>query len=370
MDKSGHHPPLIDSTPTPATIDAMHTYGIDQDSLWMTRALELAHKGLGTTSPNPPVGAVIVKNGVLLGEGWHERAGELHAERRAINHARLRGHEQELKGATIYVTLEPCSSYGRTPPCTQAIIDAGIKRVVYGAVDPDERHSGRADAILTAHGIRVRSECCATACELLLRPWAWSIRHRRPRVKAKVASTMDGRLTRAGLKWLSCRESIRFAHQMRLESDAILVGGNTLRTDDPALTIRQPYSEVPRIKQQPWRIVMTRDSTSLPETAKVFTDKDAERTLIREDVGNLRAMLQSLYEEHDVVNLMLECGGRLLRTFLEEGLINEWVQIVTPQISGGPDLLLPGYYLPQERKFEQEELIPSGKDIIVRGLVY
>lgn len=336
----------------------------------MTRALELAHKGLGTTSPNPPVGAVIVKNGVLLGEGWHERAGELHAERRAINHARLRGHEEELKGATIYVTLEPCSSYGRTPPCTQAIIDAGIKRVVYGAVDPDERHSGRADAILTAHGIRVRSECCATACELLLRPWAWSIRHRRPWVKAKVASTMDGRLTRAGLKWLSCRESIRFAHQMRLESDAILVGGNTLRTDDPALTIRQPYSEVPRIKQQPWRIVMTRDSTSLPETAKVFTDKDAERTLIREDVGNLRAMLQSLYEEHDVVNLMLECGGRLLRTFLEEGLINEWVQIVTPQISGGPDLLLPGYYLPQERKFEQEELIPSGKDIIVRGLVY
>ena len=348
----------------------MDTYGIDQDSLWMTRALELAHKGLGTTSPNPPVGAVIVKNGVLLGEGWHERAGELHAERRAINHARLRGHEEELKGATIYVTLEPCSSYGRTPPCTQAIIDAGIKRVVYGAVDPDERHSGRADAILTAHGIRVRSECCATACELLLRPWAWSIRHRRPWVKAKVASTMDGRLTRAGLKWLSCRESIRFAHQMRLESDAILVGGNTLRTDDPALTIRQPYSEVPRIKQQPWRIVMTRDSTSLPETAKVFTDKDAERTLIREDVGNLRAMLQSLYEEHDVVNLMLECGGRLLRTFLEEGLINEWVQIVTPQISGGPDLLLPGYYLPQERKFEQEELIPSGKDIIVRGLVY
>lgn len=336
----------------------------------MTRALELAHKGLGTTSPNPPVGAVIVKNGVLLGEGWHERAGELHAERRAINHARLRGHEEELKGATIYVTLEPCSSYGRTPPCTQAIIDAGIKRVVYGAVDPDERHSGRADAILTAHGIRVRSECCATACELLLRPWAWSIRHRRPWVKAKVASTMDGRLTRAGLKWLSCRESIRFAHQMRLESDAILVGGNTLRTDDPALTIRQPYSEVPRIKQQPWRIVMTRDSTSLPETAKVFTDKDAERTLIREDVGNLRAMLQSLYEEHDVVNLMLECGGRLLRTFLEEGLINEWVQIVTPQISGGPDLLLPGYYLPQERRFEQEELIPSGKDIIVRGLVY
>lgn len=343
---------------------------MDQDSLWMTRALELAHKGLGTTSPNPPVGAVIVKDGKLLGEGWHEKAGELHAERRALNHARMRGNEEALRGATMYVTLEPCSSYGRTPPCTEAIIEAGIKRVVYGAVDPDERHSGRANGILTAHGIRVRSECCSAACELLLRPWVWSLQHRRPWIRAKVASTMDGRMTRAGLKWLSCPESVRFAHQMRLESDAILVGGNTLRTDNPALTIRHPYREVPLIKQQPWRVVMTKDSTSLPEDAKVFTDKDCERTIIREDVGNLRAMLEELYEKYGIVNLMLECGGRLLRTFMEEGLVNEWVQIVTPQISGGPDLLLPGYYLPTERRFEQEELIPSGCDIIVRGLIH
>lgn len=335
----------------------------------MTRALELAHKGLGTTSPNPPVGAVVVKDGVLLGEGWHERAGELHAERRALNHARLRGHSDSLLGATMYVTLEPCSSYGRTPPCTEAIIEAGIARVVYGSVDPDERHSGRADGILRAAGIEVCSECCATACDLFLRPWAWSVQHRMPWVKAKVASTMDGRMTRAGLKWLSCGESVRFAHQMRLESDAILVGGNTLRTDNPALTIRHPYREIPIIKQQPWRVVMTRDSSTLPEEAKVFTDKDRERTIILEDVGNLRAMLHTLYESRGVVNLMLECGGNLLRTFLEEGLVNEWVQIVTPQISGGPDLVVPGYYLPEERFFEQEELIPSGKDIIVRGII-
>ncbi|MBQ7024131.1 MAG: bifunctional diaminohydroxyphosphoribosylaminopyrimidine deaminase/5-amino-6-(5-phosphoribosylamino)uracil reductase RibD [Akkermansia sp.] len=347
----------------------METYGINQDSLWMTRALELAHKGLGTTSPNPPVGAVVVKDGVLLGEGWHERAGELHAERRALNHARLRGHSDSLRGATMYVTLEPCSSYGRTPPCTEAIIEAGIARVVYGSVDPDERHSGRADGILRAAGIEVCSECCATACDLFLRPWAWSVQHRMPWVKAKVASTMDGRMTRAGLKWLSCGESVRFAHQMRLESDAILVGGNTLRTDNPALTIRHPYREIPIIKQQPWRVVMTRDSSTLPEEAKVFTDKDRERTIILEDVGNLSAMLHTLYESRGVVNLMLECGGNLLRTFLEEGLVNEWVQIVTPQISGGPDLVVPGYYLPEERFFEQEELIPSGKDIIVRGII-
>ena len=110
--------------------------------------------------------------------------------------------------------------------------------------------------------------------------------------------------------------------------------------------------------------------SSLPEDAKVFTDKDCERTLIREDVGNLRAMLHALYKDYGVVNLMLECGGLLLRRFLEEGLVNEWVQIVTPQISGGPDMIVPGYFLPQERFFEQEELIPSGKDIIVRGVIH
>ncbi len=335
----------------------------------MSRALEIAHHGLGTTSPNPPVGAVIVKNGKLLGEGWHEVAGEAHAERRAILNAKLRGNEEELKGATIYVTLEPCSSHGKTPPCTEAIIESGIKRVVYGAVDPDERHRGRADAILEAHGIRVRSECSARACELMLRSWAFAVQHKRPWVTAKVACTMDGRMTRAGLKWLSCDESVRFAHQMRLESDAILVGGQTLRMDNPALTIRHPYREVPAVKKQPWRVVMTRDASTLPDGAKVFTDKDAERTLIRENVGDLKAMLHSLYEQQGVVNLMLECGGNLLRTFLQEGLINEWVQIITPRLTGGPDLMVPGYFMPKERKFVHEELIPMGRDFIMRGLI-
>lgn len=336
----------------------------------MSRALEIAHNGLGTTSPNPPVGAVIVKDGKLIGEGWHEVAGEPHAEKRAIMNAQLKGNGDALVGSTIYVTLEPCSSHGKTPPCTDAIIEAGIKRVVYGAVDPDERHRGRADAILEAHGIRVRSECCARSCELLLRSWAYATQFKRPWVTAKVACTMDGRMTRAGLKWLSCEESVRFAHQMRLESDAILVGGNTLRMDNPALTIRKPYREVPSVKKQPWRVVLTNDASTLPDTAKVFTDKDAERTLIRENVGDLRAMLHALYEQQGVVNLMLECGGNLLRKFLEAGLINEWVQIITPRLTGGPDLVVPGYFMPDERKFEQEELIPSGKDIILRGLIH
>ena len=124
------------------------------------------------------------------------------------------------------------------------------------------------------------------------------------------------------------------------------------------------------VNKQPWRIVMTNDASTLPDTAKVFTDKDAERTLIRENVGDLKAMLHALYEQQGVVNLMLECGGNLLRKFLEAGLINEWAQIITPRLTGGPDLVIPGYFMPDERKFEQEELIPSGKDIILRGLIH
>ena len=152
----------------------------NQDYLWMMRAVELARRGVGTTSPNPPVGAVIVRDGFMLGEGYHEVAGEQHAERRAIDNAYWKGNEQWLKGSTLYVTLEPCSSYGRTPPCTEAIIEAGIRRVVYGAQDPDERHRGKADDILRAHGIEVEHGVCGGVCEILIRPWAWSVQNRRP----------------------------------------------------------------------------------------------------------------------------------------------------------------------------------------------
>lgn len=341
----------------------------NQDTQWMRRALELARLGLGSTSPNPPVGAVIVKNGHVLGEGWHEKTGKPHAERRALADALQRGNAGELAGATLYVTLEPCSSWGKTPPCTDAIIEARIARVVYGSVDPDERHRGRADALLASHGIEVRGRCCEAACGLLLRPWAWSVKRRRPWVLAKAACTMDGRMTRVGGRWLTSEPSVRYAHQLRLESDAILIGGNTARTDDPALTIRCPYGKASAFKLQPWRIVLTRDRASLAPGLKLLSDPFAERTLVLEGVEDFGVMLEMLYRERGIVNLMLECGGRLLRTFLEEGLINEWVQIVAPMLAGGPDALLPGDYLPRERSFALEATAASGRDVILRGVL-
>ncbi len=338
------------------------------DRHWMEQALALAARGLGTTSPNPPVGAVIVQGGELIGAGYHERAGEAHAERRALADACARGHAARLHGATIYVTLEPCSSYGRTPPCTEAIIEAGLARVVYGAVDPDSRHRGRADAVLRAAGVQVEQGLCEEACRLLLRPWLYALEHGRPWVTAKIATTLDGRICRQQERWLSSAESLRYAHEMRLTSDAILIGGGTLRADDPALTIRCPLSELPAIKEQPWRIVLTEDRSQLPAGSKVFCDAHAARTLVYERVCDWQQeLLEPLYRQYGIVRLMLECGGGLLRRLLEEGLINEWVQILTPTLGGGDKLAIPGSYLRHEQHWQQEALIPCGPDLILRG---
>ncbi len=343
----------------------------DSDAKWMQHALELARHGLGTTSPNPPVGAVIVREGHILGEGFHEQAGQPHAERRALANARERGHEALLRGSTLYVTLEPCSSYGRTPPCTEGIIEAGITRVVYGAVDPDPRHRGRAEAVLQAAGVATNREpLTQAACEHLLRPWAHAVTTGRPWVLAKLANPLDGRLTRPSERWLSGSESLSYAHQLRAESDAILVGGGTLRADDPALTIRTPLRPLPRIKQQPWRLVLTRDRRQLPANSKLFTDEHAARTLVRENLQDLRGeLLEPLWREQGVTTLMLECGGGLLRLFLEQGLINEWVQVLTPYIGGGEQWAVPGGFLPQEMKLTRESLQTSGCDLIIRGIL-
>lgn len=338
-----------------------------EDQKWMQRALELARLGLGLTSPNPPVGAVIVRDGEVLGEGYHEVAGEAHAERRAIADAIACGHEHHLPGSTIYVTLEPCSSIGRTGACTTAIIETGISRVVYGSTDPDMRHQGRADALLEAKGISVCPGVCKEACDRFLRSWFHAVMTGRPWVTAKVATTLDGRMTRRQKFWLSGVDTLQYAHQLRLESDAILIGGNTLRTDNPALTIRNPLSEPSPRKKQPWRIVLTNNMLSLPPMARLFSDEYHKRTLVWENVRDLRVLLNELYTRYGIVNLMLECGGKLLRRFLEEGLVNEWMQSISPMVGAGPDYVVPGDFLPQEFIFQREQMIECERDIIIRG---
>lgn len=338
-----------------------------EDQQWMQHALVLARQGLGLTSPNPPVGAVLVHQGQLIGEGFHEAAGEAHAERRAIADAYAKGKGDLIPGSTIYVTLEPCSSVGRTGACTTAIIEEKIARVVYGSTDPDMRHQGRADALLKAEGIEVCPGVCQEACDRFLRSWFHAVMTGRPWVTAKVATTLDGRMTRREKFWLSGVDTLRYAHQLRLESDAILIGGNTLRTDDPALTIRNPLRTPSPRKKQPWRIVLTHDYLTLNPNAKLFNDEFKERTLVWEKVSDLRVLLNELYTRYGIVNLMLECGGRLLRRFLEDGLVNEWMQSISPMVGAGPDHVVPGDFMPQEYIFQREELIECERDIIIRG---
>lgn len=345
----------------------MRTGDKAEDERRMQQALELAALGVGTTSPNPPVGAIIVRDGQVLGKGYHEQAGGAHAERRAIQDAKEQGNGAYLRGATLYVTLEPCSSYGRTPPCTEAVLEEGIARVVYGAVDPDKRHRGRADALLRAGGVQVEGRVLESACTAFLAPWMHAVQTARPWVTAKIAATLDGRIVREKSRWLSGREALSYAHQLRAQSDAILVGGNTVRTDKPALTIRCPLAPPPACKLQPWRVVLTRRRSSLPCDAPLLADAYADRTLVYEDVESLHDLLAELYARRGVVRLLLECGGRLLRRFLEDGLVNEWVQVITPYLSGGGELLLPGAYLPAEQRLSDIQLQQLGCDTILRG---
>ena len=341
----------------------------ERDTEWMLRAVELSRKGVGTTSPNPPVGAVIVKDGSILGEGWHERAGEAHAERRAIADAIARGQGANLPGSTIYVTLEPCSSHGKTPPCTDAVIKNGITRVVYGMVDPDSRHRGRADALLQSAGITVQGGVCAEACREVLRPWLFATEHGRPWVVAKVACTLDAKMVRRSERWISDPEALCHAHQLRAASDAILVGGETVRRDNPALTIRTPLTAPSERKEQPWRIVMTRHRAGLPTNATLFTDEHSARTLVLKNVEDYLAMLQKLYAEYGIITLMLECGGNLLREFLDRGLVNEWVQDIAPILSGGAAQVVPGDFLARELHLEHTTFTQAGKDLIIRGIL-
>src|SRR5438445_3492799 len=235
---------------------------IAPDIRFMRLALRLARRGYGTTSPNPMVGAVLVKKGKIIGQGWHRRAGGPHAEIEALGDAERKGHS--TKGATLYVTLEPCSTHGRTPPCTDAIKAAGIRRVVVGATDPNPKHRGRAFKILKRAGIAVTTlsdlarwgeaaveprsgsrgrsphQKLADDCARLNEAFNHWIVHRTPFVMVKAALTLDGKIATASgeSKWITGEKARAFAMKLRQGADAILVGINTILADDPSLTVR------------------------------------------------------------------------------------------------------------------------------------
>lgn len=301
----------------------------ETDEQWMQLALEAASEGRGRTSPNPNVGAVIVSNGELIGRGRHMMAGGPHAEIDALQNVALE-HRERIAGSTIYVTLEPCSSHGKTPPCTEAILRAGIARVVYAMDDPNPEHAGRAKTILESAGVRVTVGVCESAAQSLLRPWIHFMQTGRPYVVAKAGMSVDGRIARrAGEgQWLTNEDSRRDAMELRAWADAILVGAETVRQDDPALTIR---GEATTWKVQPWRVVLTR-SGKLPEDCKLFTDAFDDRTLMWPG-KSLTEVLEELGKLGAVV-VLIEGGGQIFGQAFTADLVDEFHVYLAPLICG------------------------------------
>ena len=341
---------------------------MNEDGQWMRLALEEARKGFGKTAPNPPVGAVIVKDGILLGAGWHRAAGCPHAEREALADACATHGRDAVRGATVYITLEPCSTHGRTPPCTQGLIDAGVARVVYACVDRNPDHAGRADALLAAAGIEVVSGFCREDAEALLRPFFKVRETGLPWVIWKTAMSLDGRLTRppGEGQWLTGEAARADVQKLRATVDAILTTGATVRRDKPALTIREPGLLDGR--PQPWRVVFSDLPDSLPQDAPLFIDEWRDRTLIRPR-HDLEGTLRNLAKEQGVLTAMTEAGGIFSAALFEAGLVDEVVVYYAPLLCGGPSPAFAGAGLRKSLRLVETEFTQLGNDIRFRGMI-
>jgi diaminohydroxyphosphoribosylaminopyrimidine deaminase/5-amino-6-(5-phosphoribosylamino)uracil reductase len=313
------------------------------DSARLERALELAERGRGTTAPNPVVGAVLVQDGEVVGEGWHERPGRPHAEVVALEAA-----GERARGATLYVTLEPCAHHGRTPPCADAVATAGVARVVAAVGDPDPRTDGAGFARLRAAGVEVELageelEWRARVQNEAFRTWAAL---GRPFVLCKLAVTLDGRVTVPGSPWVSGEQSRRRVHELRARMDAVAVGLGTVRADAPSLTARDVGAE-----RQPRRLAFGRGP--LPE--------GSELELL---AGPLDEELARLAEE-GVQSLLLEGGPTLATGFLVAGLVDRLLLFVAPTLAGaGPRF--PGK-LPEVQRLLHASVERLGDDVLVSG---
>jgi diaminohydroxyphosphoribosylaminopyrimidine deaminase / 5-amino-6-(5-phosphoribosylamino)uracil reductase len=298
----------------------------------MRAALDEAKKALGQTSPNPAVGAVLVVRNRIVAKGHHRGAGRDHAEVACLRDFSGRVPTR----ATLYVTLEPCSTLGRTAPCTDAIISAGVRNIVVGTIDINPRHSGKGIGQLRNAGVSVREGVLADECSRLNEAFNKWIVSGRPFVIAKCGMSLDGRLTRPPGEpgWITDRLARRHARELRARVDAVLVGADTVRVDNPRLTVRGL-----RKARQPWRIVLTR-AGKLSRSAHLFSDRFASRTLICRG-KSLATVLKNL-GKRDITSVLIEGGGEVLGQALDARLIDKVQLYLGPILSGGPVIAFPG----------------------------
>jgi len=355
---------------------------------FMERAFELAERGRYSVSPNPMVGAVLVKNGRVIGEGWHRRAGGPHAEIAALRRA-----GKAARGADLYVTLEPCAHHGRTPPCADALVGAGVRRVFFAARDPNPRVAGRGAAILRRAGVRASSGNAheRLRAERQNEKFFVSMRRRRPFVLAKWASTLDGRIADAGgrSRWISGPQARRRAMLWREELDAVLVGAGTVIADDPLLTRRLSVN-----RATPHARIVLDGGLHAPERARIFERPDGvivatahplshpkARRLARRGVTvwslpgsrrgevDLRRLLGELLFG-GVTSLLVEGGGATHAAFLRAGLLDRVAVFLSPRLLGGdgtPSLSPAGFRLRDAPRLTGLEIERLGDDILVTG---
>ena len=359
-----------------------------EDIEYMRRAMELAERGVGFTNPNPMVGAVIVKGGKVIGEGWHERCGEWHAERNAFKNCTV-----PAEGATMYVTLEPCCHYGKTPPCTEAIIEHGIARVVVGMEDPNPLVAGKGIALLREAGIEVVCGVEEEALREQNRVFLKYISTKLPWVAMKTAMTLDGKIaTRTGdSKWITGAEARAYVHELRHRFMAILVGIGTAVADDPLLNcriegrgVRQPIRVVVDSNARlsldsqlvktagEYRTIVAHTRFAPEESVKALREAGVEMLLCKEKEGlvDVRNLLE-LLGQSGIDSILLEGGGSLNYTFLAEGLADELYAFIAPKIVGGMNAKTPVEGAGMEKmadaiNLELENVLNVGHDVLLK----
>jgi diaminohydroxyphosphoribosylaminopyrimidine deaminase/5-amino-6-(5-phosphoribosylamino)uracil reductase len=355
--------------------------------MMIRRALELAERGRGAVEPNPLVGAVIVRDGRIVGEGWHERYGQAHAEVNALAAA-----GELARGATLYVTLEPCCHHGKTPPCTDAVLRAGVRRVVASMLDPYPPVAGRGAELLRAAGVEVAVGIGEAEAQDLNAPYLKLLRTGRPYVIAKWAMSLDGKIaTRTGdSRWVSGEEARRRVHQLRGRVDAVIVGIGTVRADDPLLTARPPGPRtaarlvldsrlrLPRAS----RLVQTAGAAPVIVVHAPDADPAARRALaaagceclpVEAPAGQplVTALLDELGRRR-FTNVLVEGGAQVLGSFLDAGEVDEVYAFIAPKLIGGADAPAPIAGLGVERMARALALVrpscePVGADWLIRG---
>ncbi|MBO5722277.1 MAG: bifunctional diaminohydroxyphosphoribosylaminopyrimidine deaminase/5-amino-6-(5-phosphoribosylamino)uracil reductase RibD [Lentisphaeria bacterium] len=336
-----------------------------EDRKYMLRALKLARLAWGKTSPNPMVGAVVVKNGNIVGEGYHHKAGTPHAEVHALNAA-----GENAKGATIYVTLEPCSTYGRTPPCTEAIKKAGIKRVVAATEDFNGKHAGNGFTILRDAGIEVKVGVCRKDAQELNKAFFSHIVRKRPYVLLKMAMTLDGKIATASgdSKWITGTAARQRVQELRRWCDAIMVGGETMRLDRPGLIVREPEDW----QDQPQKIIFTRRDQAAVQQ-EFFPGDPTVMTAAPQNRAQWLELLTDLAEKN-IMALLLEGGGGLAASALQNKIVDEVEFHIAPKlltgrnsrsVVGGCDPLK----LAEALDLDKFQVRRAGRDLILSGKV-